>query len=547
MKKIFTLFIIFSIGMLIFSTGCRKKIRITGRDTSIDTSNAYNKIFLDSITLRKFTEIHKIPETTADRMISFYSARNYAYAWFSPEGIPEQTHTFWNILKNYVSYSADSSVFEKSFAQKMENILILEKFVIPHDSAFKKMEMELTYTFFKYASKAYEGRDDFDMKSLEWFIPRKQVNTTALLDSLVINKGKKLDKYEPVNEQYRKLRASLFKYRNIQSAGGWQKIAWQGKSLKKGERNLLITATKKRLATEGHFPTTDTSDLYNDELESTINGIRLVYGLSANGEISKSLIDKLNKPVGERIEQILINMERMRWLPDNIRGNYIIVNIPEYMLHVYEQDKPAWNMNVVVGKESTGTTIFTGNLTTIVFSPYWGVPTSIVKNEIMPKLRGSYLSRNHMEIYGYAGNIPLIRQKPGPWNSLGAVKFLFPNSYNIYFHDSPAKSLFNENKRSFSHGCIRLKEPFKMAQYLLRNDTLWNDEKIKAAMNKTTETYVKLKNPVPVLIAYFTTWVDDNGNLNFRDDIYGHDKKMAEKMFTKKADTAKLPVNSAKK
>jgi murein L,D-transpeptidase YcbB/YkuD len=190
-------------------------------------------------------------------------------------------------------------------------------------------------------------------------------------------------------------------------------------------------------------------------------------------------------------------------------------------------------MNVVVGKEGHNTMMFTGDLNQVVFSPYWNVPPSIVKSEILPALAKdpSYLAKNNMEQTGTEGGLPVIRQLPGPGNSLGRVKFLFPNSFNIYFHDTNAKSLFNKDKRAYSHGCIRLAEPEKMAQYLLRHQPDWTPERISEAMNSGKEKFVKLKDPIPVFITYYTSWVDENNQLNFREDIYKHDQKLAAKMF----------------
>ena len=191
-------------------------------------------------------------------------------------------------------------------------------------------------------------------------------------------------------------------------------------------------------------------------------------------------------------------------------------------------------MAVVVGKEGHGTTMFSDDLTTIVFSPYWNVPPSIVKNEILPAIEKNrnYLAKNHMEIVRYSGGLPEIRQLPGEKNSLGRVKFLFPNSFNIYFHDTPAKSLFEKDNRAASHGCIRLSDPVKMANYLLENAPEWTPEKIEEAMNKTVEKWVVLKHSIPVIITYYTAWVDENGQLNFRNDIYNNDTNFAAKMFS---------------
>jgi murein L,D-transpeptidase YcbB/YkuD len=242
----------------------------------------------------------------------------------------------------------------------------------------------------------------------------------------------------------------------------------------------------------------------------------------------------MNVPVQNRLQQILINMERMRWMPSRPSGDLILVNIPEFVMHVYDGTKKVWDINVVVGKEGHNTMMFTGDLNQVVFSPYWNVPPSIVRKEILPSLAKDpgYLARNNMEQVGMEGDLPKIRQLPGPDNALGRVKFLFPNSFNIYFHDTNAKGLFNKDKRAFSHGCIRLEEPEKMAQYVLRKQPEWTPERMEEAMNSGTEKYVKVKDPIPVFITYYTAWVDDAGQLNFREDIYDHDKTLAGRMFT---------------
>lgn len=208
-------------------------------------------------------------------------------------------------------------------------------------------------------------------------------------------------------------------------------------------------------------------------------------------------------------------------------------------------------MNVVVGKEASKTSIFRGDLSMLVLNPYWNVPTSIIRNEIMPKLQNgtAYLSRNNMEVLSgnkvidpssvnwskYANSIPPynFRQKPGDKNSLGKMKFLFPNNYSIYLHDTPSKGLFNESTRAFSHGCIRLSEPRKLALYLLRNNTNWNSEKVDEVLETDEENIIKVKPTVPVYIVYFTTWVSSSGQLNFRKDIYDLDEKLSQEIFGK--------------
>jgi murein L,D-transpeptidase YcbB/YkuD len=221
----------------------------------------------------------------------------------------------------------------------------------------------------------------------------------------------------------------------------------------------------------------------------------------------------------------MVNLERSRWLPDHIGGEYIAVNIPEFKLHVFRNDSVLWTMNVVVGKAANKTVIFSGDLKYVVFSPYWNVPASILKKEVLPGIQRNknYLASHHMEWNGNS-----VRQKPGPWNSLGQVKFLFPNSYSIYLHDTPSKSLFNEDQRAFSHGCIRVAEPRKLAMYLLKNDPAWDEKKIGDAMNSGREKTVTLMQSIPVFIGYLTAWVSPQGQLNFRNDIYGRDSRLAK-------------------
>lgn len=279
--------------------------------------------------------------------------------------------------------------------------------------------------------------------------------------------------------------------------------------------------------------TTDNgSAIFDAALTNGVKKMQHRFGYKEDGIVGTKLIDEINYPVQKRIEQIMVNMERSRWLPEKIGKNYFVINIPEFKLHIYENDTLAWSMKVVVGKSQHQTVVFNGELKYIVFSPYWNVPSSILHNEILPAMRRNryYLARHHMEWNGGS-----VRQRPGPDNALGLVKFLFPNSHNIYMHDTPTKSLFNEDKRAFSHGCIRLAEARKLALYLLKDDPEWDDIKIDSAMNSGVEQFVTLKNRTPVYITYFTAWVNEAGELCFRNDIYQRDSRLAAILLEKPA------------
>jgi murein L,D-transpeptidase YcbB/YkuD len=255
--------------------------------------------------------------------------------------------------------------------------------------------------------------------------------------------------------------------------------------------------------------------------------------MQPTGIITDTLIRSLNVPVDKRIQQIIINLNRMQWMPSMQEANYISVNIPDFTLYAYENNTKAFDMPIAVGKEGTNTTMFNGNLDQIVFSPYWNIPASIVQREILPKMKAdpNYLRSKHMEIIGKNNVSPTIRQLPGADNALGKVKFLFPNRYDIYFHDTNAKEIFNKKVRAVSHGCIRLADAEKMANYLLKNNNSWRPAKVHAAMNAAKEQYVKLSPAMPVSITYYTAWVDENGQLNFRDDVYSNDKRISQMLF----------------
>ncbi|MGZ3852731.1 MAG: L,D-transpeptidase family protein [Flavisolibacter sp.] len=334
----------------------------------------------------------------------------------------------------------------------------------------------------------------------------------------------------PGNSQYEKLQDALQRLYDIQKKGGWPRIIAAQKYYLKGQSSSTISQIKERLRSSGDFKSDDTSPVFTDELVFAVQKVQKRFGFKQNGVVDALLIKELNVPVEDRIQQLQLNMQRFKTTPADHSETRLVVNIPEYKLHVYEGAREVFAMDIVVGSEEHKTVTFDDEMTNIVFSPYWNVPSSIVENEILPAMNenGNYLRRYGYEITGYEDGLPVIRQKPGPNNSLGEVKFVFPNEHDIYFHDTPAKGLFQYPKRTFSHGCIRLSDPAKLARYLLRNSPGWTEERIKTAMKSGKEQSVKLPHSVPVSIAYYTAWVNEQGELQLRQDIYGIDKQAAD-------------------
>jgi murein L,D-transpeptidase YcbB/YkuD len=507
--------------------------KVSKRDLSITPANSYNDLFLDSADVANFISDKKLNDTLTRRIRSFYNARNYQYAWFASDGLTEQARQFWNLHEYFTTYSNNKSLTDKTLQKKMQRLVTAEDLVIgAADKTALNTELLLTQHFIQYILSNYEP-GTIKRKELERFVPRKKEDALHLADSLLTKKHKDNKYYEDANPSYKKLKDQLQNYYNIAKNGGWPAIANEKKKLKKGMTSPNVLIIKRRLQVTGELAVADTTDIFDDNLEVAIKTFQVRHGYTPTGVITSALITEMNVPVQQRIQQLLINMDRMRWMPQEPEGNLILVNIPEFVLHVFEGKTKVKDMPVVVGKEGHNTMAFTGNLNQVVFSPYWNITPDIVKEEILPAMEKDpdYLIKNNMEQTGEEDGMPVIRQLPGPKNSLGKVKFLFPNDFNIYFHDTPAKSLFSSDKRAYSHGCIRLSDPVWMAQYLLRDQKSWTPERIDKAMESGEEQFVKVKDPVSVYITYYTAWVDEKGLLNFREDIYDHDAKLASKMF----------------
>lgn len=512
-----------------------QKKNISTRDNSISKTNSYSDLFFDSASLGEYLASKKIPDSIGNRIVSFYNARNYQFAWFTSDGFTEEAQAFWNLFDHHLTYSGDTTLKNKPLEKRMNRLLSDDSFTVnAADKDVKQTEWQLTQSLMAYASKNFE-RGYVKRKELERFVPFKKSDPIQLADSLLTKKHKDNKYFEDINVAYKVLKGELQKYYDIHKQGGLPNIPALQKPLKKGASAPQVVLIKQYLAKTGDMPAGDTSAVFNDTLAQGITSIQQRFGMKATGTLSKDLIAAMNVPVSDRIEQLLINLGRMRWMPSQPNGTLIVVNIPEFMLHVLENGKKEFDMNVVVGKEGHSTMQFTGTMNQIVFAPYWNIPPNIVTKEIMPEIEkdAHYLEKNDMEDQGDkdGDGINDIRQLPGDKNALGKVKFLFPNSFDIYLHDTPAKSLFSKDKRAFSHGCIRLADAKKMAEYLLRNDADWDAAKIDEAMNTKEQKVVKLKNKAEVFITYYTAWVDEEGRLNFRDDVYGHDKKVKAQLF----------------
>lgn len=528
--------ILLALLLVVSIAGCkslRKQKRIVYRDSTITNITSFNNLFFDSVQLDSFLKKHAEFKNYAELFSNFYKERNYQYAWFDSKGIAEQSVNFINLLNSSITELQDSSLYNPKLFELYE-AAVTDTLHLQKQTDVFKTELLLTGQFFSYATKIYKG-SDLDATDLGWFIPRKKIDLRAILDTTIKSKVTDAAMFAAQNTQYIKLQEQLDFYYKLAKNTNKDIIPKQKKALKTGDSSAVIIQVKRQLALLGDLKTTDNQPFFDTLLFEAVKHFQTRMGLTVDGTVGNKMIEELNIPPQQRIRQLLVNMERLRWMPPIKDSNFILVNIPEYRLHVFDSGRSVLDMNIIVGKAANSTVIFNASLKFIVFSPYWNIPPSIVRKEILPAMsrNSNYLRSHNMEITGTLNGLPVIRQKPGETNSLGLVKFLFPNNYNIYLHDTPNRELFSLSSRSLSHGCIRISEPKKMAQFLLRDDPSWDSDMIDSAMHLSKEKWVTLKKTVPVFIVYFTAWVDKTGTLNLRKDIYGHDEKMAAKLFTK--------------
>lgn len=440
---------------------------------------------------------------------------------------------------------------------------------LPRDSvpgAVSALDIRLTSTFLTYGTHLFSGRLDPAAVDSSWFITQRRTGADSLLRHALKAESFK-DMVAPLlprQPQYGQLVEALRTYRAIAARGGWTAIPVRPRiKLKPSESDSIIPLVRRRLAATGELNSSEVNGslVFDTALVAAVTRFQDHHGLETDSLIGAGTLNAMNVPVEMRIGQIELNMERYRWLPDDLGSRYILVNIPDYHLYAYDGGKEVFTMRVVVGKDyDNPTPVFADSMSYIVFRPYWNVPPRIIKEEIIPLTRKdtSYISKHDYEILRGRELVEpasidwakvdtahfryQIRQKPGPLNSLGLVKFMFPNQFDVYLHDTPARSLFRRAGRAASHGCIRVEKPELLAQFALAKNPEWDSKKIREAMTQEESQQVGLKQKVPVYIVYFTTFVED-GYARFRHDLYGTDERAIARLREGRGDTGLTQIS----
>jgi murein L,D-transpeptidase YcbB/YkuD len=419
------------------------------------------------------------------------------------------------------------------------------------------LDLRLTRAFLDYGADLLAGRLDPQAVDNGWYIKARRAAIDSTLRS-ALSKDDLEDMVSPLRprqKEYKELLQMLADYRELEAKGGWGTIA-EVSRLQWGDEGPWVGVLHERLKATGDLAKAGGKPIYDDEVAKAVARFQERHGIAADGSVGPKTLAALNVPVETRIRIIELNLERYRWLPSDFGKRYIQVNIPDYRLYAYDDGKERLTMRVLVGDEySHATPVFADSMTHVVFRPQWEVPRRILVDSVIPNVRKNihYLAQHSYEVVDIARNeviadpsainwskldmnkLPFrVRQKPGSGNELGRVKFMFPNQFSIYLHDTPADSLFQKPDKTATHGCVRVEDAVKLAGYVLDRQNGWGDKEILEAIaadptKDMAPTSVYLKQPVPVYLVYLTAFVRD-GVLHFRDDPYSKDHRAMARM-----------------
>jgi murein L,D-transpeptidase YcbB/YkuD len=489
-----------------------------------------------------------------DKVTAFYEYSNYSPAWIRDNQATPQAGAIIAILRQAEAKGLNAEDYDASrWDERMKQL--------SQPDAAARFDAALTVCLMRYVSDLHLGKVnpkhfDFGLteKTSQYDLPR------FLRQDLVNGQDikSKLEEVEPPFPGYKRTEAGLWRYLELSRQDDGEQLPVPPKILDQGSHYAGIARLARLLRLLGDLPAdpvVSTGDVYEAPLVDGVKNFQRRHGLPPNGRLGQETVKQLNTPLNKRIEQLRLTLERWRWLPQEFPQPPVVVNIPEFRLRAYDKDsKTVLSTNVIVGKAFRHETpVFDEDMRYVVFRPYWNVPPSIQRSEIVSAIQRdrNYIAKKGYEVTTQGGQVVTsgtidddvlqqlragklaVRQKPGPANALGLVKLIFPNEYNVYLHSTPSQQLFSQTRRDFSHGCIRVEKPDELAAWALQDKPEWTLEKIRAAMQKGQDNFqVNLTKPIPVLILYGTAVAEEDGSIHFFDDLYGHDADL-EKVLAK--------------
>lgn len=484
-------------------------------------------------------------------VVEFYRQRNFEPAWTDDDEILPRGLAMLEAIGEADREGLDRERYHYSTAHEMARLLAEDAVEEQELEYLGNLDLLLTENFARLSQDLEAGTLDPRKEDREWRIPRDTVADGTLITAVLEGEDPKkvLASVRPQVPYYHRLAQALARYQRIAENGGWGTVP-EGEALKEGDRDPRVAALRARLSagddtTEARLAGAGAGDpqLFDARLREAVEHFQHRHTLHEDGALGPNTLEALNVPVEERIASLRLNLDRWRWLPNDLGEKFLLVNVAGFELEVVEQDSVIESMNVVVGKTANRTPIFQDTLEYMVVNPYWNVPASIAEEEILPIARRdpTYLARNNYEIVR-EGGVERIRQKPGRNNALGNVKFLFPNDMDIYLHDTPADHLFTQRTRAFSHGCIRVERPDDLAQTLLAWLTDLDPKVYDQYRAAGSEKWIAFEEKVPVYILYFTAWADRDGTVRFHEDIYDRDRTLEEESQRKLAPVDPRPI-----
>jgi murein L,D-transpeptidase YcbB/YkuD len=500
---------------------------------------------LDALMNPEVTTIHGAQIALGDRLRDFYSRRGFRAVWTSTQ--PQQQ------LLKALADSYDDGLNPADYYLPLLRQLLPQAAAAgatatlkaQYDILLTEALMRLGYhlSFGKVAPESFDPQWNYGRT-----LPRTDVAgeiEAAIASSTVYDR---LAALKPTHQMYVRLKQELARYRAAEKQGGWSPFV-AGPTLKPGASDARIPALRLRLIRSGDLAEGAVSDplLYDAPLTAAVKQFQQRNGLEPDGVLGATTIAELNVPVAQRITQLRVNLDRGRVLLHDLPDQFVVVNIAGYTVYLVKGQKVEWNARVQVGKTYRRTPLFRSEINYLVFNPTWTVPPGIIKADILPAARKdpASITRKGLRVLdadGHeldpatidwsrfnSGNIPYtLRQDPGPKNALGRVKLMFPNSYSVYLHDTPSQSLFEQTDRAFSSGCVRVERALELAERVLDDPQRWNEVSIAQVISAGKLQNVSLTKKMPVLLAYWTAWVDPQGTVNFRRDVYGQDARWAE-------------------
>jgi murein L,D-transpeptidase YcbB/YkuD len=449
-----------------------------------------------------------------EAIVAFYTGRDNVPVWVSSAGLTDAGRS----LVARLARASDDALDLKGFSQP--NLTGAD------DQALAKAELALTQTAIDYGRQASGAR--IDPHSIGLITAKPEIAEPAAILSAIaapgIEAGDRLAEFNPPHAGYRALRTKLAELRRENPAMASQRIG-PGPELRVGMKDRRVPLIRARLGVD---PAADNDPLlYDVRVASAVADFNRANGLSNGNTLTSRTIAKLSGGEPLRLEAELIsNMERWRWLSRDMGETRIEVNIPDYQVKVTRDGEVIHTARVIVGKPQNPTPVFSDSMRHVIVNPYWNVPVSIIKKEMMPGYAKdpSYFTRRGYEVTSYRGQM-VVRQPPGERNALGRIKFMFPNEHSVYLHDTPSRGLFANARRAYSHGCVRVENPFKLAEIVLGKDNGWSEAKVRSLIGGG-ERLINMERQIPIHLEYFTAFVDDEGKVQLREDIYGYSHKL---------------------